>query len=141
MEFPVYKRQSPELEPYLQLVAQYRLWQKLSAQLKRHLPANLAPYYRVTCIEDDALVIVAENSMVANRLKMLAPALLDTWEERPPSVRRVKVSLTPHNMPPPRRNALSLHDDARAALTRSAERLKHHPELAAILHDLAKIND
>lgn len=137
MEFRPFQRDSVYAKPYAQLLAQHRLWQKLSALIKKRLPANLAPHYRVACLEGDTLMIFAENSLVANRLKMLLPAMLDGWTDRPAEIRHIRVSVSPDNRPAERESSLQLDDNARDVLARTATRLQRHPELAAALHDLA----
>ncbi|MBQ5429759.1 MAG: DUF721 domain-containing protein [Neisseriaceae bacterium] len=122
---------------YATLLEQCAYYQQLSHKLRKRLPENIAPHCRVACVRDDLLVIYGDNNIVVNRLKMLLPAILANWADLPCGVRKHKVLLAPQNQPPKRPNTLTLSATARMSLSQTAEKLTHHPELAAALKRLS----
>lgn len=112
-------------------------YQQLSHELRKRLPENIAPHCRVACVRDDLLVIYGDNNIVVNRLKMLLPAILDGWTSKPSNIRRHKVLLAPDNQPKKRPNTLTLSETARQSLSKTAQNLTHHPQLAAALKRLS----
>ncbi|MBQ9682086.1 MAG: DUF721 domain-containing protein [Neisseriaceae bacterium] len=119
------------------LLEECAYYQQLSHELRKRLPENIAPHCRVACVRDDLLVIYGDNNIVVNRLKMLLPAILANWADLPCGVRKHKVLLAPQNQPPKRPNTLTLSATARISLSQTAEKLTHHPELAAALKRLS----
>ena len=112
-------------------------YQQLSPELRKRLPENIAPHCRVACVRDDLLVIYGDNNIVVNRLKMLLPAILNGWTDLPPHIRRHKVLLAPDNQPKKRPNTLTLSETARQSLSKTAQNLTHHPQLATALQRLS----
>ncbi|MBQ9260398.1 MAG: DUF721 domain-containing protein [Neisseriaceae bacterium] len=112
-------------------------YQQLSHELRKRLPENIAPHCRVACVRDDLLVIYGDNNIVVNRLKMLLPAILNGWTDLPPHIRRHKVLLAPDNQPKKRPNTLTLSETARQSLSKTAQNLTHHPQLATALQRLS----
>ena len=119
------------------LLEQCAYYQQLSRKLRERLPENIAPHCRVACVRDDLLVIYGDNNIVVNRLKMLLPAILDGWTDFPPHIRRHKVLLAPDNQPKKHPNTLTLSETARQSLSKTAQNLTHHPQLAAALQRLS----
>ena len=122
---------------YATLLEECAYYQQLSHELRKRLPENIAPHCRVACVRDDLLVIYGDNNIVINRLKMLLPAILANWADLPCGVRKHKVLRAPQNQPPKRPNTLTLSVAARMSLSQTAEKLTHHPELAAALKRLS----
>lgn len=122
---------------YATLLEQCAYYQQLSHELRKRLPENIAPHCRIACIRNETLVIYGDNNIVVNRLKMLLPAILDGWTSKPSNIRRHKVLLAPENHPPKCPNTLTLSATARISLSQTAEKLTHHPELAAALKRLS----
>ncbi|WP_049256718.1 DciA family protein [Neisseria bacilliformis] len=112
-------------------------WRQLDQAVKQHLPANLHPHIRTACIDPDGnLVLLAANSTAAARLKMLAPALLPQLQAYGGLIRAVRVKTVPKPSAPPKQNTLKLSPAALEALADGADRLQHHPGLAAALRRL-----
>lgn len=122
---------------YAALLEECAYYQQLSHELRKRLPENIAPHCRVACVRDDLLVIYGDNNIVVNRLEMLLPAILDGWASKPNNIRRHKVLLAPDNQPPKRPNTLTLSIAARTSLSQTADKLTHHPKLAAALKQLS----
>lgn len=122
---------------YSTLLEQCAYYQQLSHKLRKRLPENIAPHCRIACIRNETFVIYGDNNIVVNRLKMLLPAILANWADLPCGVRKHKVLLAPENQPPKRPNTLTLSATARISLSQTAEKLTHHPELAAALKRLS----
>ncbi|MBQ9182976.1 MAG: DUF721 domain-containing protein [Neisseriaceae bacterium] len=119
------------------LLEQCAYYQQLSHKLRERLPENIAPHCRIACVRDDLLVIYGDNNIVVNRLKMLLPTILNGWTDLPPHIRRHKVLLAPDNQPKKRPNTLTLSETARQSLSKTAQNLTHHPQLAAALQRLS----
>ena len=119
------------------LLEQCAYYQQLSHKLRKRLPENIAEHCRIACIRNETLVIYGDNNIVVNRLKMLLPAILANWADLPCGVRKHKVLLAPQNQAPKRPNTLTLSATARISLSQTAEKLTHHPELAAALKRLS----
>lgn len=122
---------------YATLLEQCAYYQQLSHELRKRLPENIAPHCRIACIRNETLVIYGDNNIAVNRLKMLLPAILANWADLPCGVRKHKVLLAPKNQAPKRPNTLTLSTAARMSLSQTAEKLTHHPELAAALKRLS----
>ncbi|MBR6027160.1 MAG: DUF721 domain-containing protein [Neisseriaceae bacterium] len=131
-----YSQQSRQKDVYDSLLSQWKEWQRLTLSLQKQLPANLSSHYKVVCVQNDELVIYANNSVVANRLKMLLPNVLHNWQDCPDNVNKFCVKLDP----PQERtttNSLYLSEDARMELSKTAQKLSHHKELSCALQKLA----
>ncbi|WP_315360032.1 DciA family protein [Neisseria bacilliformis] len=119
------------------LLQSAQAWRQLDQAVKQHLPANLHPHIRTACIDPDgSLVLLAANSTAAARLKMLAPALLPQLQAYGGLIRAVRVKTVPKTAAPPKQNTLKLSPAALEALADGADRLQHHPGLAATLRRL-----
>lgn len=142
MKLDTYSRIGPRDDPdsgrYLgSLLAQTRIWLDLDRQVKALLPANLHPHMQAVCIEGGVLIVHASAAMAANRLKMILPALLPQLMRQCPEVRAVRVKMQPKNVPPQKEKDFRISAEAVAYFRASAEKLRHHPELAAALQRLA----
>ncbi len=123
-----------------QLLAQSTHWQRLTNCLKQELPATMRPHFNVACVRDGCLVVIAYNSMAASRLRMVLPALLPQLQLIDGTVESVKVKVQPPDLKSEVVKQASLGPEARSALSRSAQTLAHHPELAAALRRLSEKN-
>ena len=64
-------------DPHLaNLLRSAHYWQRLDAQVKQILPANLRPHFQTACIDNGCLILLAANNMAASRLRMILPGLL-----------------------------------------------------------------
>ena len=122
----------------LGLLQQSQQWRRLDAQVKQILPANLRAHFQVACIEEGCLVLLAANNMAASRLRMIAPGLLPQLQTLDRRISQVRAKILPKPPEQPRQNRLRMSDAALEALSDSAERLQHHPELAEALQQLVR---
>lgn len=119
------------------LIQQSQQWRRLDNQVKQILPANLCPHFQVACIEaEGCLVLLAANNMAASRLRMITPGLLPQLQTLDNRIQSVRAKILPNPPKAPRQNRLHMSDTALDALSDSAERLQHHPELAEALQKL-----
>ena len=58
------------------LLTQSAHWQRLNTYLRQELPANMHKHFTVACVRAGDLVVIAHNSMIATRLRMVLPTLL-----------------------------------------------------------------
>ena len=107
----------PANSPLANLLQRSRYWQQLDDAAKRLLPANLHPHFRVACIEEGALIIHVSAPMAATRLKMLL-----------------------HNPAAAKSKNFHLSERALNSFEQTAEKVAHHPKLAAALQNLVKNN-
>lgn len=121
------------------LLQQSQQWQKLDAQVKHVLPANLRPYFQVACIEEGCLVLLANNNMASSRLKMILPSLLPSLSMIHNGIEKVTVKVVPTVATPEKVNRLKLSETALSSFKGSADKLQDkHPELAQSLLNLVK---
>ena len=120
------------------LLQQSQQWRRLDAQVKQILPANLRAHFQAACIEEGCLVLLAANNMAASRLRMIAPGLLPQLQTLDRRITQVRAKILPKPPEQPRQNRLRMSDAALEALSDSAERLQHHPELAEALQQLVR---
>lgn len=123
--------------PLQRLLAQSRHFRQLESALKQKLPPNLAPHFRVACIDEDGLLLNVANSMAAARLNMLLPAVLPHLQTLDPHITRIRTRIVPDNPAPVRENRLRISNEALNGFEETADRLPHHPDLAAALRRLA----
>lgn len=122
----------------LGLLQQSQQWQRLDSQVKQILPANLSAHFQVACIEEGCLVLLAANNMAASRLRMMAPGFLPQLHQIDARITQIRTKIMPKPPAQPRQNRLHMSDTALAALSDSAERLQHHPDLAEALQKLVE---
>lgn len=120
-----------------QLLSQSAHWQRLGACLKQELPANMHAQFTVACVRDGQLVVIAHNSMIASRLRMVLPALLPNLQQIDQHIEAVRIKVQPAETQPKVVKQANLTAKARQELARSADALPHHPELAAALRQLS----
>lgn len=119
------------------LLAQAQQWRRLDREIKKLLPPNLHGYAQVACIDaEGCLIILAANNMALSRLRMIAPGLLAKMQQADSRIAGVRVKAVPKPGRAAKENRLKLSRNALDALDDSAERLAHHPELAAALRKL-----
>lgn len=123
-----------------QLLAQSAHWQRLSNCLKQELPANICAHFTVACVREGCIVVIASNSIVASRLRMVLPAFLPQLQQLDATIESVKVKVQPAESKTEAVKRAILTPEARSALSRSAQALTHHPELAAALRRLSEKN-
>ena len=118
------------------LIARSHEWRKLDNLVKQILPSNLHNYVQVACVERGCLVLLVNNTMAASRLRMLIPALLPRLQNISHHISDVRTKLVPQTSPPPHKKQHHFSDYAIEQFSQSAEKLQHHPELAATLKKL-----
>lgn len=119
------------------LIQRARAWQTLDGEIKKLLPANLHPHMQAACIENGVLIVHAHAPMAANRLKMLLPALLPQLQQLHLDLRSVAVKMQPKNPPKPSTKNFRISNRALQYFRQSADQVRHHPELAQALNQLA----
>ena len=122
------------------LIHRAHYWQQLDTATKRLLPTNLHPHFRVVCIEDGTLIIHVTAPMAATRLKMLLPSLLPKLQEIDSHITRIQIKTRPSNPQTPKSKNFHLSDRALNSFEQTAEKVAHHPKLAAALRKLVKNN-
>lgn len=134
MDLNQYAQTSPALHNLLQ---QSRHFLALDKEIKTLLPANLTAHFRVSCVRNGVLVLVANNAMVASRLKMMLPAILSQIQDFNDEIGKIEVKMLPENPPAPHEKQCLLSDNVVAMFERTAEQIHHNtPELAQALRDL-----
>lgn len=124
-------------DPHLaNLLRSAHYWQRLDAQVKQILPANLRPHFQTACIDNGCLILLAANNMAASRLRMILPGLLAQVQQLDHSIIEVRTKIVPKPPATPRENRLRLSKTALDTLDDSAQQLQHHPELAEALQRL-----
>ena len=78
--------------------------------------------------------------MAATRLKMLLPNLLPQLQELDPSIVRIQIKTRPTNPEVPKSKNFHLSERALNSFEQTAEKVAHHPKLAAALQKLVKNN-
>lgn len=120
------------------VIQQARYWQKLEIQVKKCFPVNLSDFYQVICIDQNVLIVFADNSMVASRLKMIAPALLPALQSLDGSIKKVTIKIKPQETKRVVVEKLQLGKSAIESLEDASHQLEHHPELAEALQRFAQ---
>lgn len=133
MDLNHYAQTSPALHNLLQ---QSRRFLALDREIKALLPANLTAHFRVSCVKDGVLVLMASNAMVASRLKMMLPAILYQIQELHDEIGKIDVKMLPENPQSPREKQCHLNENVLANFEQTAQQLNHHPELAQAFLDL-----
>ncbi len=134
MDFKKLTKDNPQL---VQIMQQASQWRRLDKKIKQILLPNMQDFYQIACIKEQTLVIHAQNSMIASRLKMTAPALLLTISELAGCpVQRVQVKVQPQTPQKIRQKQANLSSTAQTELAKTSEAMGHHPELAAALSNL-----
>ncbi|EGZ46811.1 DciA family protein [Neisseria wadsworthii] len=119
------------------LLAQAQQWHRLDRAIKKLLPPNLHGYTQVACIDaEGCLIILAANNMALSRLRMIAPGLLTQMQHVDQRIESVRIKAAPKPDKPAKQNMLTLSENALDAFDDSAERVAHHPDLAAALRKL-----
>lgn len=113
-------------------------FQQLDTQVKRLLPPNLAPHFRVVCVRDGALLISVSSSMAASRLKMLLPALLPRIQALNGQIETVQVSVSPKSPESQREKDFAISPAALEMFAETAERVRHHADLYESLQNLLR---
>lgn len=134
MNLERFSKKNPQLK---QLLTQSAHWQRLGTYLKQELPPHMHAYFTVACVRDGCLVVIAHNSTIASRLRMVLPALLPSVQQIDHNIDSTRVKVQPAQHEANVVKQASLTATARQELARSADALTHHPELAAALLQLS----
>lgn len=128
----------PSGSPLTGLLQQSKLWQMLDAEVKTRLPENLHGYCKAVCIDENgALILYAYAPMAAARLKMLQPALLSGLQQKYSHIRTIRIKVRPQQKPAARQKNFRISPRAAEHFLDTADRLAHHPDLAAAMRCLA----
>lgn len=133
MELNQFAQNSPTLRHLLQQ-SQYFLM--LDKRVKSLLPPNLHAHFKVACLQQGELVLLAKSSMAASRLKMMVPAILAQIQSIDEQIMQVKINVLPENPTPPKEKHFHIPDSVLPHFEQTAEKLSHAPELAQALLDL-----
>lgn len=118
-------------------VAQSKKWHFLDNKIKQWLPKTLTQHFQVACIQDSTVFLVADNNLVAARLRMLQLSLLQHIQNDYPQVNNIHVSIQPKQLQKTYVKQVKLDTIARQTLNDMAHQLAHHPNLAAALIKLS----
>lgn len=116
-----------------QLLHQSAHWLQLNRVLKQYLPANLHSYFQAACVNNGCLIVFAANSMAASRLRMMLPALLTQLNKIDNTIQTVRVKIQPPQSKAPVFKHAPMSTGGRQTFAQAAQKLPHHPELAAAL--------
>ncbi|MDN0083087.1 DUF721 domain-containing protein [Crenobacter sp. SG2305] len=119
------------------LTEQARALMALDRQFKKLVPANLAGYCRAVRIRDGELVLFADTSAVAARLRLMAPGWLPALAKAGYVARTVRVRVVLPSLTPQRYNRLTVGATGIEALETAAETVSD-PGLAAALRRFAR---
>ncbi len=120
------------------LLQQSQQWQRLAAQIKTYLPANLAAHCHIVCLDGSTLVVFADNNMVASRLRMILPGLVPQLQSVCTGVESFRVKIQPKLNTLPRHQPHLFSHHALDSFEQAAARVEHHPELAEALARFAR---
>lgn len=132
MELNQFAQNSPVLWRLLQQ-SQYFL--ALDKYVKSLLPPNLHTHFKVACLQQGELVLMAKNGMAASRLKMMLPIILLQIQSFDENINHVKISVQPENPPPPKNKRFHIDETALQHFETTANQLAHHPELAQAIRN------
>lgn len=133
MELNQFAQNSPTLRHLLQQ-SQYFLM--LDKRVKSLLPPNLHAHFKVACLQQGELVLLAKSSMAASRLKMMVPAILAQIQSIDEHIVQVKINVLPENPTPPKEKHFHIPDSVLTHFEETAEQVAHHPQLAQAIRDL-----
>ena len=133
------KKLSKDNPLLVQMMQQAAKWRRLDQNVKKILLPNMGDFYQIACIQEQTLIIHAQNAMIASRLKMTAPALLMSISELANCpVQRVQIKVKPYIPQQARQKQANLSNMAQQELAKTSDAISHHPELAQALKILAR---
>ncbi len=121
------------------LIQQSHRWLALQQEVRRLLPRNLANFCYVACInEQQCLLLDVENNLVANRLRMILPNLVQELQSIDSNIQSIHVRIRPKLTPIPKNKNITISDDALDSFNQAAKKVSHHPRLSAALQQFAQ---
>ena len=120
------------------LLQQAQYFQSINQKVKRLLPPNIAPHFRVVCIRDGKLILHASSSMAATRLKKLLPALLIQLQNLDNQILDYQIKVLPENTPTSHEKNFHIPESALVAFSQTAQQMAHHPALHDAICNLVK---
>lgn len=133
MELDKFARDSVTLR---HLLHQSQYFLLLDKRVKSLLPVNLHPYFKVACLQQGELILLANNGMAASRLKMMIPAILAEIQSFDEAIVQVKINVQPENPPVKKQKSCYLDDAVLVYFEETANKLAHHPQLAQAIRNL-----
>lgn len=112
--------------------------QQLQSQLHRLLPADLATHVQLANLRGDRLVLTADSSAWASRLRYLSADLLLQLRTNGWRCQRIDVKVAPLIQAPPSANVKRSLSSASRRLLRQTAKHIDDPEMAATLQKLAQ---
>lgn len=112
----VMKTLGSQLDP--RLVARSRKSEQLTLLLRQHLPPECDGHYAVASIVRHQLIIVADSPVWGNRLRQLAPQILQLVQSLPENIQHIQVKSRMTAAPPP--PAPSTHTGVKRQLSQQA---------------------
>ncbi len=121
-----------------QLVSKAARLQKMQTRLHQLLPTDLAAHVQVANLRGDRLVLTADASAWASRLRYLSTDLLQQLRSDGWRCQRIDIKVAALHAPPPvPKVKRSLSDASRRLLLQTAKHIDN-PEIAATLEKLAQ---
>lgn len=120
------------------LLWQSQQWLSLDVQVKKYVPSNLHPFFKVICVEQGELVIYAYHAMAATRLKLLKSSLLLQLQQLYSGIQDIRISQHPQQVPVIKAKSFSIPKRVLPQFSQTARKLAHHKELAQALNNLVR---
>lgn len=112
--------------------------ERLQDRLQQWLPPALVPHVQLANLREGRLVLTADSSIWASKLRYLSPDLLRQLQTAGWDCQRIEVKVAPVFAPPPViKTKRSISDSARRLLIQTARHIDD-PEIAATLEKLAR---
>jgi hypothetical protein len=115
------------------LTAQARALLKLDQQFRKMLPDAVAAACHAVRIEQEELLIFADNGLIAARLRMIAPGLLPKLGALGYHASKVRIKVALYVAPPPRTKRLKISASALDCIERAAEQSISNPLITEAL--------
>ncbi len=121
------------------LINQSQRWLRIEGQLQKLLPRHIAPFCHVVCINAQrCLVLSADNNLIANRLRMALPGLVQELQSIDSDIQSIHVRIKPKITPAVKQKKVHISDEALDSFRQTAMQVQQHPRLAAALQQFAK---
>lgn len=123
------------------LLTRSRVLQRYTHELRKLLPATFADHVHVAQLNEEQLVITADTSGWAAKLRFMAPQLLEQFKQVTaiPTLNSIEIKLLPGNSSrPATRTATMQLNQENSVLIQSLADSVEDPSLAQALHRLAQ---
>jgi hypothetical protein len=133
-------RQLLKSKPALkQLELEISAQKALLSDIRRHLPAELAPHCLAAQLKRDRLVLHTDSPVWATRLRYSAPQLASLLQETHPGLREIKVRVLISRQPRRTRCPKAQHSDVAADIVRSSAGDIEQPQLREAMMRLSRM--